>query len=79
MSSEQDCEALAGSTDVEIPLELQLAGLASDEDLHLLCRVAVDGCSVAAAADELGIGIEACKKRLQRVRARLKKQMQADW
>lgn len=78
LSTERECEMLPGSPDVDIPPGVLLAGPADDGDLHLLHRVAVDGYSVAEAARELGISTDACKKRIQRAKARLRKKLQDD-
>lgn len=53
-------------------LHLLYAGIVSDEDFALLKRISVDGYSMLEAADELGITVDACKKRAQRARKKLK-------
>lgn len=62
--------------------EIEFADLISEEDFRLFRRVAVDRYTIREAAQELGIREEACKKRVQRIRAKLQKKilrdMQAD-
>ena len=53
-------------------LHLLYAGIVSDEDFALLKRISVDGYSMLEAADKLGITVDACKKRAQRARKKLK-------
>ena len=43
----------------------------TDAEYRLFRRVAVDRCTMREAAQELGISEEACKKRMQRIRAKL--------
>ncbi len=62
----------AGSSDGSLP---GLTGLISDGDVRLLRRVVLDGCSAREAALELGISTEACKKRVQRAKERLREAM----
>ena len=47
-------------------VELHYAGLLKKEDFDLLCRVAIDNYSMLEAAEEFGLTLEACKKRVQR-------------
>lgn len=49
-------------------------GLISQEDYYLLSRIGVDGCSILELADELGISLATCRKRIQRARDRFRKQ-----
>lgn len=51
--------------------------LAAHKDFQLLKRIALDGCTMLEAAEESGISVEACKKRVQRIRAHLKKKLSA--
>ena len=53
-------------------------GLVSDEDLQLLLRFYLEGWSQKDLARELGIDPEACSKRIQRAKARLKAAMERD-
>ena len=60
--------------------ELEFSALYSDlvgaEDFDLLTKIAVEGDTIADVAAELGITVEACKKRVQRAKARLKKALE---
>ena len=49
--------------------------LAARADFQLLKRVVLDGRTMLEAAEEYGITVEACKKRIQRLRAHLKKKL----
>lgn len=54
-------------------LQLLYSGIVSDGDFALLKRISVDGYSMLEAAEELGINLEACKKRVQRAKRKFKK------
>lgn len=56
----------------EARFSLLYGGLVSDEDFELLKLIYARQYSVQAAAAALGLSEEACKKRLQRARARMK-------
>ena len=47
--------------------------LDAQADFQLLKRVVLDGCTMLEAAEEHAIPVETCKKRIQRIRAHLKK------
>ena len=53
-------------------VDLFYAGLIPDADFRLIKLVDLEGYSIREAAQILSIGEEACKKRVQRARARLK-------
>lgn len=63
------------TSDEEDPC-LLYAGTVKDEDFALLKRLSLDGYSMLEAAEELGITVEACKKRAQRARQRFKKYLE---
>ena len=71
--SVEDYGTLKGAQDIELKLEDLYGGIVNPEDLKLLQMVSVDGYTVAEAAEELQISTEACKKRLQRARAKFQK------
>ena len=56
-------------------VDLLYGDLAAQADFQLLKRVVLDGCTMLEAAEEYGITVEACKKRIQRIRAHLKKKL----
>ena len=49
--------------------------LTEDEDFRLIRRVTLEGYSVRETAEALGISVEACKKRIQRAKARLRERL----
>lgn len=59
----------------EEDVDLLYEDLAARADFQLLKRVVLDGCTMLEAAEEYGISVEACKKRIQRIRAYLKKKL----
>lgn len=54
-------------------INLLYSGVVSEADFRLLKRIAVDRYTVLEAAEELGIGVETCKKRVQRAREKFLK------
>lgn len=56
-------------------VDLLYGDLAARADFQLLKRVVLDGCTMLEAAKEYGISVEACKKRIQRLRTHLKKKL----
>lgn len=56
-------------------VDLLYGDLAARADFQLLKRVVLDGCTMLEAAEEYGISVEACKKRIQRLRTHLKKKL----
>jgi len=53
--------------------EFLYSGLVSKEAFWLLKRITIDNCSMLEVAEELGITLEACKKRVQRAKANFRK------
>ena len=49
--------------------------LQEDEDFRLVRRGTLDGYSMRETAEALGISLEACKKRVQRAKARLRERL----
>ena len=56
-------------------VDLLYGDLAARADFQLLKRVVLDGCTMLEAAEEYGITVEACKKRIQRIRTNLKRKL----
>lgn len=56
-------------------VDLLYGDLAARADFQLLKRVVLDGCTMLEAAQECGISVDACKKRIQRLRTHLKKKL----
>lgn len=59
----------------EEDVDLLYGDLAARDDFQLLKLVVLNGCTVLEAAEEYGITVEACKKRIQRIRTYLKKKL----
>ncbi len=49
-------------------VDLLFSNVAASEDFQLLKRIALDQCTMPELAHELGVSVEACKKRVQRAR-----------
>ena len=60
----------------ELSLESLYGNVADSADFMLLKRIAIDGCSILEAAVELGISIDACKKRVQRAKKKLREKIE---
>lgn len=56
-------------------IDLLYAGLLSEEEFQLVKRVAVDRYTTLEAAEELGISEDACKKRVQRAKKKLRENL----
>ena len=52
--------------------------LISKEDFDLIKRIAIDGYSTKEIADELGISVDTCRKRLRRAKMKLKESIKND-
>ena len=59
----------------EIDVDALYSDVAQTEDFHILKRVALDNCTILELSKELGVSFEACKKRVQRARKRLRKKI----
>lgn len=57
----------------ELHIDLLYSDLVEFEDYKLVKRKVLDGLSVGEIAQEMGISIEACKKRFQRAKNRVKR------
>lgn len=55
--------------------DVEFSDLLPESEYRLFRRVAVERCTMKEAARELGISEEACKKRMQRIRARLQRKI----
>lgn len=56
--------------------EIFFNDLMTHEEFEMLKRVALDGYTIGQTAEEFGISLEACKKRIQRLKERIKKALQ---
>ena len=59
-----------------LPPETLFRGAVSDEELRLLIRFYLEGWSQKELAGELGISLNACKKRIQRAKERLRRALE---
>lgn len=65
------------SGDEDAPdLDFMYSDITDNEDYKLLKKIALDKYTMLEAAQELGISVEACKKRVQRAKKKLKKQFE---
>lgn len=58
-----------------VSVDVLFGDLSDSEDFQLLKRIALDRCTMLEAAEELGISVESCKKRVQRARKRLQEKI----
>ncbi len=70
-------EATVGSAD-ELDVDTLYGDIADSQDFQLLKQIALEKCSLLEAAQDLGITVEACKKRVQRARKRLQEKLKPD-
>lgn len=56
-----------------VEIEIFCTAVLGMEDYALIKRIAIDKCTMLEASEELGISVEACKKRVQRAKNKLKK------
>lgn len=57
-------------------IDLMYSDLVSQAEFQLLKRIAIGKCTMLEAAEELGISVEACKKRAQRAARRLREKVE---
>ena len=58
-----------------LDVDVLFGNVSDSEDFRLLKRIALEQCTMAELAQDLGISAEACKKRIQRARKRLQKKL----
>lgn len=58
-----------------LDVDVLFGDVSDSEDFRLLKRIALDQCTIVELAQDLGISVEACKKRVQRARKRLQKKL----
>ncbi|MBX4150703.1 RNA polymerase sigma factor [Paenibacillus lautus] len=71
-SLELDENMIPGDLDV-LDIDFMYSDLTNSEDYKLLKKIALDKYSMLEAAKEMGISVEACKKRVQRAKKKMKK------
>lgn len=57
-------------------VDAEYADLVSQEDFKLLKQIVLQQYSILEAATELGISVEACKKRVQRAKAKMREKLE---
>lgn len=68
--------SLTSETPELISVDILFGDLSDSEDFQLLKRIALDRCTMLEVAEELGISVESCKKRVQRARKRLQEKLE---
>lgn len=58
-----------------LDVDVLFGDVSDSEDFRLLKRIALDQCTIVELAQDLGISVEACKKRVQRARKRMQKKL----
>lgn len=76
MSLEEGTDLPTDSPEL-VSVDLLFNDISGSEDFQLLKRIALDRCTILELAEELGVSVEACKKRVQRARKRLQKKLRA--
>jgi RNA polymerase sigma-70 factor (ECF subfamily) len=69
-------ETVIGGQSDEIDVDLLYHGLVSDDDFYLLKQVVLEKCTYLEVARERGISLNACKKRIQRIKKQLREKLQ---
>lgn len=57
----------------EESVDILYGDIADQADFRLLKRIVLDCCTMPEASEELGIFVDACKKRIQRIKKYLRK------
>lgn len=60
-----------------VSMDVLFGDVSDSEDFQLLKRIALDRCTLLELSDELGISVEACKKRVQRAKKRLRERIKS--
>lgn len=68
--------AALGAKSDEISVDVLYGGILTEEDFLLLKRIVLDGWTYLEAAQELSITVEACRKRVQRSKEKLRKKLE---
>ena len=58
-----------------ISVDLLFGDVSESEDFLILKRIALDRYTIVELSEELGVSVEACKKRVQRARKRLRQKL----
>jgi RNA polymerase sigma-70 factor (ECF subfamily) len=74
-----DIENIEGSTDfIKRDFELLFGDIAKSDDFKLLTRIVIDKSTFLEASKEFGLNVEACKKRVQRIKKKLKENFERE-
>lgn len=76
LSLDADGPLPAGTPEL-VSVDVLFGDLSDSEDFRLLKRIALDRCTILEVAEELGISLESCKKRVQRARKHLQEKIEA--
>lgn len=71
-------EKIMGIEDDSVDPEILYEGLINKDDYKLLKMIALEGYSMLEVSRYLGISLEACKKRFQRAKQRLRDQLEGE-
>lgn len=77
LTSLEEEEFLAAWPPEMISVDTLFGDVSKSEDFRLLKRIALERCTMLELSKELGVSVEACKKRVQRARKRLQKKLKA--
>lgn len=69
-------EGMAAAPSELISIDLLFGNVSESDDFQLLKRIAIDQYTIVELSQELGVSVEACKKRVQRARKRLRKMLE---
>lgn len=75
ISLDDDVCMAAGPSEF-MSVDLLFGDVSESADFQILKRIAIDQCTIVELSEELGVSVEACKKRVQRARKRLRKKLE---
>ena len=75
LKSLDDEEGVCAGPQEMASVDVLFGDVSDSEDFQLLKRIALDRCTMLEVAQDLGISVETCKKRVQRARKRLQQKL----
>lgn len=75
LQSLDDEEGVCAGPQEMASVDVLFGDVSDSEDFQLLKRIALDRCTMLEVAQDLGISVETCKKRVQRARKRLQQKL----
>ena len=75
LQSLDDEEGVCAGPQEMASVDVLFGDVSDSEDFRLLKRIALDRCTMLEVAQDLGISVETCKKRVQRARKRLQQKL----